>query len=284
MEPSGAGLYQPGDFIPLFERNGFITELDRYVWDKTCGLIAEWMRKYGKYVPVSVNVSRRDIYQADLPQEFMALVQKYGLRPDQLHLEITETAYTENADQLIQVVGALKRLGFVIEMDDFGSGYSSLNMLAELPIDVLKLDMRFIQKQTSMDSSRSILSFIISLARWMNLLVIAEGVETQQQIDLLRNMDCNYVQGYYYARPMPADAFAERLRQEPVAVSALAAEDRNTDAARPGAAGRVMLIVDDVSLNRRILAGYFKNSYDIAQADNGQTALQYLQNHPRGWR
>jgi PAS domain S-box-containing protein len=276
------GFISPGDFIPLFERNGFITELDRYVWDKTCGLIAEWMRKYGKYVPVSVNVSRRDIYQADLPQEFMALVQKYGLRPDQLHLEITETAYTENADQLIQVVGALKRLGFVIEMDDFGSGYSSLNMLAELPIDVLKLDMRFIQKQTSMDSSRSILSFIISLARWMNLLVIAEGVETQQQIDLLRNMDCNYVQGYYYARPMPADAFAERLRQEPVAVSALAAEDRNTDAARPGAAGRVMLIVDDVSLNRRILAGYFKNSYDIAQADNGQTALQYLQNHPEG--
>ncbi len=276
------GFMNPGDFIPLFERNGFITELDRYVWDQTCAIIEAWIATGKKYVPVSVNVSRKDIYQEDLPQIISKIVQSHGLRPSQLHLEITETAYTENPEQLINVVGQLKDAGFIIEMDDFGSGYSSLNMLSELPIDILKLDMRFIQKETNKNSSRNILSFIISLAKWMNLLVVAEGVETQEQIDLLRNMDCNYVQGYYYAKPMTAQAFTEMVLTTPLA-DPMDEGERNWDNGNlqvgEKTSDKVMLIVDDIELNRTILAEYFSFAYTIVQADNGQVAYQYIEEH-----
>ncbi|SDX30609.1 response regulator [Eubacterium barkeri] len=276
------GFMNPGEFIPLFERNGFITELDRFVWDETCELIAQWIKRNGKYVPVSVNVSRRDIYQVNLPDILSGIVKKHGLRPEQLHLEITETAYTENPKQLIKVIGTLKQLGFVIEMDDFGSGYSSLNMLSELPIDILKLDMRFIQIETEKNSSRSILSFIISLAKWMNLLVVAEGVETKEQIDLLRNMDCNYVQGYYYDKPMPASEFAETLLNAELADPITAEEkDWQTGTLEIGesSAKKVMLIVDDIAVNRAILAECFQRMYTIVQADNGQIAYEYIETH-----
>ncbi len=276
------GFVNPRDFIPLFERNGFITELDHYIWDKTCEIVAGWIKTMKKYVPVSVNVSRKDIYGADLPETLLGIVKKHGLRPNQLHLEITETAYTENPEQLIEVVGKLKQLGFVIEMDDFGSGYSSLNMLSELPIDILKLDMRFIQKESSKNSSCNILSFIISLAKWMNLLVIAEGVETQEQLDLLRNMDCNYVQGYYYARPMPASEFTEMVLNAELA-SPIITEDKDWQAGSlhicDKTGDKVMLIVDDIQLNREILTEYFKNAYTIVEADNGQIAYQYIEAH-----
>ncbi len=205
------GFLNPGEFIPLFENNGFITELDKYVWEKTCSIIADWMKCYQTWVPVSVNVSRKDIYKEDLPEYFTKLTQRYGLQPKQLHLEITETAYTENPEQLINVVKRLKEKGFIIEMDDFGSGYSSLNMLSELPIDIIKLDMLLIQRETKKRSRQNILDFVINLARWMHLLVVAEGVETQEQIELLRKLNCDYVQGYYYAKPMKTDEFTQLL-------------------------------------------------------------------------
>ncbi|MCI2056600.1 MAG: EAL domain-containing protein [Oscillibacter sp.] len=276
------GFMNPGEFIPLFERNGFITELDRFIWDGTCGLIEEWMRVSGRAVPVSVNVSRRDIYQENLPNILMEIVKKHGLEPRQLHLEITETAYTENPEQLISVVGALKKLGFVIEMDDFGSGYSSLNMLSALPIDILKLDMRFIQQESDRRDSKNILSFIISLAKWMNLLVIAEGVETQEQIDFLRNMDCNYVQGYYFAKPMSSADFSRLIATEELAESIPAMDkDWNVGSVREsGQTGdRMMLIVDDQETNRAILAELFKKYYTIVEADNGKVAFQYIRQH-----
>ncbi|MDD4850131.1 MAG: EAL domain-containing protein [Gemmiger sp.] len=274
------GFMAPPEFIPLFERNGFITELDRYIWDKTCEIVAGWIRDGKKYVPVSVNVSRKDIYQDDLPELLTGIIKKHGLRPSQLHLEITETAYTENPAQLIAVVSKLKTLGFVIEMDDFGNGYSSLNMLSELPIDILKLDMRFIQKETDKNSSRNILSFIISLAKWMNLLVVAEGVETQDQIELLRNMDCNYVQGYYYARPMPAAEFTRQILNMDLA-DPITVDERDWHEGslleHTQTGDKVMLIVDDVQLNRAILVEYFQNAYTIVEADNGQVAYNYIQ-------
>ena len=276
------GFLNPGEFIPLFERNGFIVELDRYVWDRTCEIIEHWISSEKKYVPISANVSRKDIYQEDLPEQLTAIVKKHGLRPSQLHLEITETAYTENPEQLIAVVGRLKQMGFIIEMDDFGSGYSSLNMLSELPIDVLKLDMRFIQKENGRNSSRNILSFIISLAKWMNLLVIAEGVETREQIELLRNMDCTYVQGYYYAKPMPLKEFTHLLVSAPLASPSVAVEtDWHEGVLLVGekTGDQVMLIVDDVQLNREILVDYFKDAYTIVEADNGQAAYQYIEEH-----
>ena len=201
------GLQPPGVFIPLFERNGFIPMLDKYVWERTCALLQRWRRRGLPAVPLSVNVSRADIYDDDLPTFLCSLLQRYELPTSLLHLEITESAYTEDPAQLVGTVRRLRELGFVIEMDDFGSGYSSLNMLNELPIDVLKLDMKFIQSETAKPTSQGILRFIISLARWMKLEVVAEGVETQEQVERLRRVGCDYVQGYYFARPMPVEAF-----------------------------------------------------------------------------
>lgn len=275
------GFLAPDAFIPLFEKNGFITELDNYVWDQTCRLIADWIARGGKYVPVSVNVSRRDIYRENLPELFSALVKKYGLQPCQLHLEITETAYAENPAQLISVVSRLKKLGFTIEMDDFGSGYSSLNMLSELPIDVLKLDMHLIQRETGKKNDRNILSFIISLAKWMNLLVVAEGVETRQQVEVLRNLDCNYVQGYYYAKPMPAEKFTYILLHSNLADPISADRETNeTDVTLPiHERGEIMVIADKACSDRSALAEYFQNIYTVVETENTEDAYACIQKY-----
>lgn len=201
------GFMSPGDFIPIFEKNGFITELDMYVWEKGCQYMAAWKEKYGITVPVSVNVSRKDIYKQNLPELLTAMIKKYGLSACNLHLEITESAYTENPEQLILTVERLKERGFTVEMDDFGSGYSSLNVLAELPIDILKLDMKFLQNKGEQHKNESIMSSIVQLAKKIDLNVIAEGVEKKNQIEMLKSMKCDMVQGYYYAKPMPAEQF-----------------------------------------------------------------------------
>ena len=159
------GFQSPGEFIPLFERNGFITQLDQYVWDRTCAFLRDWDSKGYPQIPVSVNVSRADIYNADLANILLRTVHKYNLPPSRLHLEITESAYTENPGQIIDTVTHLRELGFIIEMDDFGSGYSSLNMLNQMPLDILKLDMKFIQSETAKPVNQGILRFIMSLAR-----------------------------------------------------------------------------------------------------------------------
>ncbi|MEG1799761.1 MAG: EAL domain-containing protein, partial [Synergistaceae bacterium] len=187
------GIMAPAQFIPLFEKNGFITDLDLYIWEECCKKMRDWIDAGHLPIAVSVNVSRTDVYNPNLPELLVSLIRKYKLSPRNLHLEITETAYTENPEQLIEVVSRLKSLGFVIEMDDFGTGYSSLNMLSELPIDVLKLDIKFIQSEEKKGHSKSILSFIISLAKWLNLSVIAEGVETKAQVELLQSLNCEYV-------------------------------------------------------------------------------------------
>lgn len=208
------GFQSPAEFIPLFEKNGFITKLDQYVWDKACAAIKEWEEEGYAPISVSVNVSRADIYNADLAEILMRIVHKNGLTPSHLHLEITESAYTENPTQIIDTVGKLRDLGFIIEMDDFGSGYSSLNMLNEMPIDILKLDMKFIQSETAKPKSQGILQFIIALARWMHLSVVAEGVETLEQLERLKELGCDYVQGYYFARPMPCSEFKQLLTKQ----------------------------------------------------------------------
>ena len=203
------GFMPPAEFIPLFERNGFITQLDRFVWDRTCEILKQWNENGYPDIPVSVNVSRADVYQTDLAEILAATVQKYGLPRQSLHLEITESAYTENPDQVIEMVQHLRELGFIIEMDDFGSGYSSLNMLNKMPLDILKLDMQFIRNETSKPVEQGILRFIMDLAKCMGLSVIAEGVETQEQLERLRKVKCNYVQGYYFGKPMPSRDFEE---------------------------------------------------------------------------
>ncbi len=205
------GFMPPNDFIPLFERNGFITDLDIYVWDTACKDMSDWIKAGHQPIPISVNVSRADIYNPNLTTILLDLIQKYDLDPQYLHLEITETAYTENSTQLIHVVNQLKSLGFIIEMDDFGSGYSSLNMLAEISIDILKLDRGFIQNEMTNEKSKGILNFVVGLAKWLKLPIVAEGVETKEQIQSLKVLGCEYVQGYYYAKPMPKEDFEKHV-------------------------------------------------------------------------
>ena len=274
------GFMSPAEFIPVFESNGFITEVDMFVWDKVCEKIREWLDKYDRFVPISVNVSRKDMYKPNLPKILTDIVHKHGLEPKHLHLEITESAYVENPDQLLEVVEQLKDAGFKIEMDDFGSGYSSLNMLAAMPIDILKLDMRFVQNYSEADNSRSILSFVIGLAKWMNLYVIAEGVETRAQLDLLRGMDCNLAQGYYFSKPLPEREFEEVLCR-----SGKTLEDANDQTIRFSTAHegefQTILIVDGLAVNRAMLTEYLKNAFSIVEATGGRAALQYLKHVKR---
>lgn len=207
------GFLSPADFIPLFEKNGFITKLDQYVWEMACEVLEKWDRDGAPSLPISVNVSRADIHHADIAERLLNIVQRHGLLPERLHLEITESAYTESTGQIVEVVEHLRQLGFVIEMDDFGSGYSSLNMLSKMPVDVLKLDMKFLQSEIEKPAYEGIMQFIMSLARFLNLIVIAEGVETEEQLNRLREIGCDHAQGYYFAKPMPVDAFEALMKE-----------------------------------------------------------------------
>lgn len=207
------GFLSPGEFIPIFEKNGFISELDYYVWDCVCQKIASWIETGHVLMPISVNVSRVDLYNPKLPELLLDLVNKYKIPIQYLHLEITESAYTDNAKQMIDIVNQIRKLGFVIEMDDFGTGYSSLNMLSDLPIEIVKLDMSFLKNNGGRSSGRSVIQFVINLAKWLGLFVVAEGVETQEQAIFLRNMGCDYAQGYYYSKPV-ADSDFEKLLLE----------------------------------------------------------------------
>ena len=206
------GFMNLGEFIPLFEKNGFIRVLDRYIWESVCEKICEWKKKGYPILPIAVNVSRADIYQPNLVDIFCDLIKKYDIDPAYLHLEITESAYTESPDQIISTVDKLREKGFVIEMDDFGSGYSSLNMLSQISLDVLKLDMKFIWNEMEKPADQSILNDIINMAHRMHLKVVAEGVETRDQKKRLEAMGCDYGQGYFYAKPMPGQEYEELLR------------------------------------------------------------------------
>lgn len=207
------GFLSPGVFIPLFERNGLIYKLDRYVWEETCRIIHGFKVKYGKCVPVSVNISRVDVYDPKLPEILNGLIDKYDLDHTELHLEITESAYARDPGQLIEIVNTLKKSGFIIEMDDFGSGYSSLNMLSNLTVDVLKLDMKFLQEGHFTKEEPGILKYIMEIAKWMRVPVVAEGIETAEQVDMLKSLDCEYAQGYFYSKPLPEADFEKILAE-----------------------------------------------------------------------
>ncbi len=200
------GLIPPSDFIPVFEMNGFIAQLDEYVWEEACKTLRRWLGQGRAPVPISVNMSRLNIYNSDLCDRLCALLHKYGLPPELLRIEITESAYVENSVQLIDVIERLQKIGFFIEMDDFGSGYSSLNTLKDVPFNLLKLDMKFLQGDHSARSDR-IISSIVRMARDLKLEVLAEGVETLEQADYLLNVGCPLVQGYYYSNPLPVPEF-----------------------------------------------------------------------------
>ena len=208
------GMISPGDFIPLFEKNGLIQKLDHYVWAEAARRIREWKDKYSITVPVSVNVSRVDIYDPELETRLKGILDENGLDAAELMLEITESAYADDADGLAETVEGLRRLGFKIEMDDFGSGYSSLNMITSIPIDVLKMDMEFIRNMNKDEKSLKLVELVIDISDFLNVPVIAEGVEEKAQVDILREMGCEIIQGYYFSKPVPSGEFEVFIRKE----------------------------------------------------------------------
>lgn len=207
------GIISPGRFIPIFERNGFIGKLDYYMWERVCRLLRKWIDSGFQPDPISVNVSRANMYNPHLVEMLTELVKKYDISPSLLNLELTETSYMDNPNQMKKTVAELKSNGFVILMDDFGSGYSSLNTLKDIDVDILKIDMKFLPTGEGDSKSERILSSIVRMASWLELPVIVEGVETVEQKEFLQSIGCQYVQGFLYARPMPVEEY-EKIMQK----------------------------------------------------------------------
>lgn len=201
------GMISPGDFIPLFESNGLIQKLDHYVWAEAASQIRKWKDEFGYTLPVSVNVSRVDIYNPDLEKRLLEILDDNDLSTSELMLEITESAYADDAKGLTDVVNSLRDKGFKIEMDDFGTGYSSLNMITGIPIDVLKIDMKFIRNMNKDEKSLKLVELVMDIARFLNVPAVAEGVEEESQVEKLKEMGCELIQGYYFSKPVPAEEF-----------------------------------------------------------------------------
>ena len=208
------GLIAPGEFVPLMEETGLITRLDLYLWEAVCKKLHAWKTRKENMVPISVNVSIADISSMDVAQVLWEMVQKYQLEPRLLLVEITESMLAQNMKMVEDAITALHRKGFSVLMDDFGSGYSSLNMLRNTSVDGIKLDMKFIVKDGESSKGRQIVESVIEMARRLNLPIIAEGVETQEQVYMLQSMDCLYTQGYYFYKPMSVEK-AEQLLAQP---------------------------------------------------------------------
>lgn len=200
------GVMVPAQFLNLFESNGFITKMDMYIWEEACKYLQD-IQKRGIYLPISVNISRVHIGTTNLSSILTDLCAKYDVAPKYLELEITENLFMDDVDELFDEMAELKKCGFKILMDDFGSGYSSLNMLRSAPVDTLKIDRFFLDEIMSTQRGKIIVESSVRMAKQLGLSVIAEGVETDDQLQFLENIDCDIVQGYYYSRPIPTDEF-----------------------------------------------------------------------------
>ncbi|MBQ8109058.1 MAG: amino acid permease [Clostridia bacterium] len=224
------GMISPGVFIPVLEENGLIMELDRFVWRETAAQIRAWKERFGYAVPVSVNVSRIDMLTPNLKDVFQEILDAYGLDTKDLVLEITESAYTGDSEQVISTARELRGMGmgFRIEMDDFGTGYSSLGMLSHLPIDALKLDMSFVRSAFGETRDVRMIELIIDIADYLNVPVVAEGVETEEQLMILKAMGCDLVQGYYFSRPVPPEEFNRFLVERGRAAAVITPEIKQT--------------------------------------------------------
>ena len=208
------GMMSPGEFIPVYERNGIIGRLDQYMWRHVCMLLRKWLDEGKTPNPISVNVSRVNIYNPHLVKIFKKLLTEFQIPAELLNLELTESAFMEDQDLIMKTMSSLHRLGFKIMMDDFGSGYSSLNVLKDMEVDYLKVDMKFLQDQEFNGKGEKVLTSVIRMAKWLHLPSIVEGVETIEQVDFLKCIGCEYAQGYYYAKPMPVADYEKFIARE----------------------------------------------------------------------
>ncbi len=207
------GFMNPGVFISQFEQNGFIRELDLYVWEEACKMLKTWKKEKKRLIPISVNASRRDFDDEEFAQKVIAIVDRYGLDHSCFHIEITESAYSDNPEKIVRTVNCFHDNGFVVELDDFGSGYSSMSALSSLELDIVKLDMSLIQNDNP-GSDKNILEFSMHLAKMMRLKTVAEGVETEAQVKRITSLGGDYIQGFYYSKPLPKEKFEEYLENE----------------------------------------------------------------------
>ncbi len=210
------GMLPPGMFIPLCEENGFICVVDFYMLEEVCKQMKMWKDAGKRLIKVSVNFSRMHLSNKGFVDKLVETVRKYDLEPANLEIELTETVAYEEMKNLLEVMRQIKEAGFGLSMDDFGSGYSSLNLLREMPVDVLKLDKGFLDDCGGNSATREkrIISHVISMAKDLEISVLAEGVETVQQKEFLQESNCDMIQGYYYAKPMPTERFVTYLESE----------------------------------------------------------------------
>lgn len=205
------GLIPPNDFIPYFEKNGFIVKLDLYVFEEVCRLLRQWLDQGFTPVPISINLSRIHLKVTNFLEEFKAIQEKYQVPPKLLEIELTETMVFENLDFLKQVINQIHQMGFSCSMDDFGSGYSSLNVLKDVPVDILKLDKVFFDNSAHDQRANDVIESVIQLARKLGMTTISEGVETLPQVDFLKQVKCDMVQGYVFSKPLPVGEFEKMV-------------------------------------------------------------------------
>lgn len=208
------GLLLPSVFIPLLEKSGLVTKLNVHVWELACKQMQIWKKEGKEPISISVNISTKDFFYVDIYEVLTGLMEKYQLSVSDLKLEITESAFTVDLGKQLDMIEKLQNAGFIIEMDDFGSGYSSLNSLKDIPVDILKMDMEFMSKSDRYNRSADILRMVVAMAEKLNMPVIAEGVETREQADFLGEIGCNIIQGYYYAKPMPVSQFEAMVEEQ----------------------------------------------------------------------
>jgi diguanylate cyclase (GGDEF)-like protein len=212
LRPDGR-LISPGEFVPLFERNGFIIQLDFFVYEEVCKTIRRWLDEEKRVVPVSVNVSRVHLNDDSFVDKLKELVDSYQIPRELLELELTESLFLDNTKTTLSTMQRLRELGFHVSIDDFGSGYSSLSLLKDMATDVLKLDKEFFANREMQKEEKIVVSNIINMAKQLNMKVLSEGIETKEQMDFLKEINCDMVQGYYYAKPMPVQEFEQFLKK-----------------------------------------------------------------------
>lgn len=271
------GLVSPGKFIPVFEKNGFVSKLDYYVWENTCRILQSWLESGKKVFPVSVNISRISLYNPHLVDLMNGLVNKYKIPASLLQLEITESAYMTNPVLMEETITALHDAGFTILMDDFGSGYSSLNTLKRIKVDILKVDMKFLPIDDETERGEIILSCVIKMANWLGMSVVVEGVETRRQRDFLEGAGCGCVQGYYYARPIPqseyereyVEFYSDNTNEDNSIGTNMNMADNNTS----------ILVIDEDSSDKKIIYEKLKKSYNVHMCDSAEEGLAFLKSN-----
>lgn len=201
------GVRMPAAYIPLFEKNGFISKLDMYIFEETCRIKASWEGEKYEHIPISVNMSRLHLYNQHFPDDLTAIANKYGIDPHELELEITESTFLKDSDELIHMVSLLQEHGFMVSIDDFGSGFSALNLLKDIHVDTIKIDRGFMKNSTSNSQGRKIIRHMIAMCRDLKMEVVTEGIETDKQIDLVTRCGCSIAQGFYYSKPLPEHEF-----------------------------------------------------------------------------